>query len=130
VNAPPSQAPPAAPPPRRRAIDPATCEALARLKPRLEARYGARLRGLILFGSRARGDHRPDSDADLTVILEGLIERPFAIKSEVIDDAYDIFLDTGIDIEPWPLEERSLENTEAHRNAHVARAILRDGIAL
>jgi predicted nucleotidyltransferase len=25
----------------------------------------------ILYGSRARGDHRPDSDADVAVILKG-----------------------------------------------------------
>ena len=32
--------------------------------------YGPWLDRLILFGSRARGDHRPDSDVDLLVVLD------------------------------------------------------------
>jgi len=35
--------------------------------------YGARLKRLILFGSRARGDATPESDVDVLVVLEGPI---------------------------------------------------------
>ena len=31
--------------------------------------YGDRLKGLYLFGSRARGDHTAESDADVAVVL-------------------------------------------------------------
>lgn len=34
-------------------------------------RLGARLRRLVLFGSRARGDHHADSDIDVLAIVEG-----------------------------------------------------------
>ncbi len=32
--------------------------------------FGARLRGVWLYGSRARGDHRSDSDLDLLIVLD------------------------------------------------------------
>jgi predicted nucleotidyltransferase len=37
--------------------------------------YGPRLKGLILYGSRARGDAEPDSDVDVVVVLDGPIDR-------------------------------------------------------
>jgi predicted nucleotidyltransferase len=35
----------------------------------VRAHYGPRLVDVLMFGSRARGDHRPDSDADVAVVL-------------------------------------------------------------
>jgi predicted nucleotidyltransferase len=40
-----------------------------KVKAALERAYGDRLVAIYVFGSRARGDHRPDSDLDLAVIL-------------------------------------------------------------
>ena len=75
---------------------------MAPLHRRLRRRFGERLKSLILFGSRARGDHAGDSDADVAIVLAGPIGKPFAVKSTVIDDTYDLFLDSGILIQPWP----------------------------
>ncbi len=36
--------------------------------------------GAILYGSRARGDHRPDSDADVAVLLRGARVRRLPVK--------------------------------------------------
>ncbi len=47
---------------------------LARLKKELEALYGARLQRVLLYGSRARGDHQPDSDYDVLVVLQGPVD--------------------------------------------------------
>jgi predicted nucleotidyltransferase len=43
-------------------------EALARI-------YGDRLERVVLFGSRARGDARPESDYDVAVFLRDLADR-------------------------------------------------------
>src|SRR5947209_19938254 len=44
---------------------------LARIKSRLQAVYGDRLRGVVLYGSEARGESTPDSDVDILVLLAG-----------------------------------------------------------
>lgn len=40
------------------------------LKAELQREYGDRLDRIVLFGSRARGDHREDSDYDVAVFLK------------------------------------------------------------
>jgi uncharacterized protein len=98
------------------------------VKSRLAELYGSRLKGLILFGSRARGDFSEASDADLAIVLAPPIGRPFAVKCEVIDATYDPFLDSGIVIQPWPLCEEWLDAPEASPYPQVVHAILREGI--
>jgi uncharacterized protein len=49
---------------------------LRRAKAGLEAIYGSRLKGVVLYGSRARGDARPDSDYDLLALIEGFDPAP------------------------------------------------------
>ena len=43
---------------------------LAELRHYLEALYGERLVQIVLYGSQARGDARPDSDIDILIILK------------------------------------------------------------
>jgi predicted nucleotidyltransferase len=43
--------------------------ALLRLRAALDAAYGDRIDRVVLFGSRARSDARPDSDYDVAVFL-------------------------------------------------------------
>jgi predicted nucleotidyltransferase len=47
---------------------------LDELKERLSAAYGERLHAVVLFGSEARGDARPDSDIDVLAVLETLTD--------------------------------------------------------
>ena len=49
-------------------------ELLAEIKRRLTAAHGDRLRGIVLYGSQARGDARWDSDIDLLVLLEDPVD--------------------------------------------------------
>jgi len=52
---------------------------LQKIKERLRSLYGDRLKGVILYGSEARGDAAPDSDIDILVLLEG----PVAVWKEI-----------------------------------------------
>jgi len=51
-------------------LQPATDPVLSRFRTALDEIYGDRLERVVLFGSRARGDARPDSDYDVAVFLK------------------------------------------------------------
>jgi uncharacterized protein len=63
-------------------------ELLDELRVHYRAALGARLVGLATFGSRARGDARPDSDLDLLLIAEALpddlFERASAVRAPAL----------------------------------------------
>lgn len=111
-------------------LDEPTGALMAALHRRMRQRFGDRLRGLILFGSRARGDHSADSDADVAVVLAGPIGKILAIKSIIIDDTYDLFLDSGVLVQPWPLEESWLDDPALAPCPHIVTSVLREGIDL
>ena len=48
---------------------------LTRFRAALDAAYGDRLSRVVLFGSRARGDARPESDYDVAVFLTEMDDR-------------------------------------------------------
>jgi len=45
------------------------------VKARLGRIYGARLRGVYLYGSAARGELTPDSDIDIAIVLDDISDR-------------------------------------------------------
>jgi predicted nucleotidyltransferase len=48
---------------------------LVRFREAVTEIYGDRLERIVLFGSRARGDARPDSDYDIAVFLRDMDDR-------------------------------------------------------
>jgi uncharacterized protein len=79
---------------------------LRRFRAALDQVYGARIERVVLFGSRARGDARPDSDYDVAVFLKDL--AGFGAEMEKIAEIEtDILYDTGAVINALPLQAGS-----------------------
>lgn len=76
-------------------------ERLRALKPELRERFG--VRGLSIFGSRARDDARPDSDLDLLLEFEETA-RPTLFSlfylDEMIEEAIGLKVDTITSLNP------------------------------
>jgi hypothetical protein len=56
--------------------------------------------------------------------------RTFTIKSIIIDDSYDLFRDSGILVQPWPLEGSWLDDPARAPYPHIVTNVLREGIDL
>lgn len=85
-----------------------------------------RLRGIRLFGSRARRQGDEESDLDLLVLVEGLDERT---KIRIWDAAYQVFASTGILLSPLVLSPDQYEKMKGHERL-IAQEIEREGISL
>jgi predicted nucleotidyltransferase len=109
-----------------RTIDSATVEAVRRFLRMVEHEYP--LEGAVLFGSRARGNHRPDSDADVAVLLSGEHRRVLPTTLAMADLAYDVLLETGINISPLPVWIDEWEHPDRHPNPSLLRNIAREGV--
>jgi predicted nucleotidyltransferase len=74
---------------------------LTRFRAALAETYGDRLERAILYGSRARGDHRPDSDYDIAVFIKEPGE--FTVEcARLAEVTTDILFDTGAVISATP----------------------------
>jgi predicted nucleotidyltransferase len=74
---------------------------LKRFRAALDWVYGARIERMALFGSRARGDAREDSDYDVAVVLRDMADR-FAEMDRLADLGTDILNKTGEFIHTMP----------------------------
>jgi len=83
--------------------------------------------GAILFGSRARGDFREDSDADLAVLLRGQPLDFIDTALAMADIAYDVLLETGVHVQPLPIWESEWQHPERYANPRLLHNIDREG---
>lgn len=109
-------------------LDPDTQRAVRAFISRVATHYD--FAGAVLFGSRARGTNRPDSDADVAVLLHGRPGKFVTTKLEMADIAYEVLLETGIRIQPLPIWEDEWEHPERYSNPLLLRNIEREGIRL
>lgn len=111
-----------------RRIDHDTQQAVQRFLTLIAPRYATV--GAIVYGSRARGTHRPDSDADVAILLQGGHQRFITTKLAIADTAFDVLLETGINISPLPVWLDEWEHPENFSNPELLRNIAREGVRL
>ena len=74
---------------------------LIRFRKTLAEIYGDRIDRVVLFGSRARGDARPDSDYDVAVFLSDFRDR-WSEVDLLMPFVTDILYDAGVFIHAMP----------------------------
>jgi predicted nucleotidyltransferase len=93
-------------------------ELLIDIRERLQAAYGSRFRGAVLYGSEARGEAGPDSDIDILVLLEGPVDIG-ADNRAGIAATYPLILRSGRVIDVAPVDVRAYDKgiVAMYRNA-------------
>lgn len=93
-------------------------ELLLRIKGMLSPVYGERLKGVVLYGSRARRDSSEESDVDILVLLDGPINLWEEIK-KTVDALYPLQLEVIRPIHAMPVNASAYERGEIalYRNA-------------
>ncbi|MFZ5447657.1 MAG: nucleotidyltransferase domain-containing protein [Thermodesulfobacteriota bacterium] len=99
--------------------------ALMELKQSLAEVYGARLSGIHLFGSYACGDFQPDSDVDILIAPEGMV-NPGKEINRVSERVSDICLEYDVLIAIFPVTEDWLQV----RKSPLFENVRREGVPL
>ena len=81
----------------------------------------------FLYGSRARGDFRPDSDIDILILLPDTYEgKEFVLRqSEISAELYLLSLNNDIDISPVITVEKIFKQRETPFTLNIKREGIR-----
>lgn len=97
---------------------------LTRFRAAVDEMYGRRVERVVLYGSRARGDARPDSDYDIAVFLRDMPDRPRDMN-QLADIGTDILYEAGKVVHAMPYPAGSYSDLTP-----LMGQIRRDGIEL
>jgi predicted nucleotidyltransferase len=101
-------------------------EALREFSVRIRAALGPNLRELRLFGSKARGESRPDSDLDVLVVVA---DDRVQAEDLAIDVAFDINVASDLYISPRVVTAGSLTDP-VWRTTLFVQTVTHEGVAL
>jgi len=107
-------------------LEPVVEQAVRQFTSMISDRYA--VKQIIVYGSRARGDHRPDSDVDVAVILYGEKQRCLPVQRDMSKSAFDVLLETGILISPLPIWLEEWERPSEYSNPLLLMNIDKDGV--
>lgn len=110
--------------PARRRIPPLDDPILVAVRERLRAIYGGRIKRMVLYGSRARGDHKSNSDYDIAVFLRNY-NGSWDEISRMADVGYDLMMERkkDVSVKPFRLVDWRIDTL-------FMRHLRRDGIEL
>ena len=101
-----------------------TTELLHDIKSRLSVIHGSRLRGVVLYGSEARGEAGADSDIDVLVLLDDPVEIGRDLERN-IEALYPLAVQLGRRISAKPVSAREYQTLDCP----LYRSARADGIA-
>jgi predicted nucleotidyltransferase len=104
-----------------RCVNPVVVSAVERLRAVLQARFGARLRDVVLYGSHARGTAHEESDVDVFVVVDDLTSEESGAIARM---AY--FVDAEAGHEWAGLEPLAMSTAHAEDLRQRERLLLRD----
>lgn len=98
---------------------------LQRFAAQARTTLGDHLVSIVLFGSRARGDARPDSDIDVLLVVRNL-EKISCLLERLDDIVFDLLLEYGLLLAIVPVEESEY----ARQECMLHRFVQREGIRI
>ena len=105
---------------------PSVTEAVRTFATRVRTTFGERVRDVIVFGSHARGDAKPESDVDVAIVVDDLSGAEGRAIAHV---AGDILTELDVLISAFTVSTARMLELAA-RERLIAREIARDGIHL
>jgi len=101
-------------------------KALDEFKDNLNNIFKNRIKTMLLYGSKARGDYNRTSDIDVFILIE---EGGYEVRDQIADMSYDIFLKYEVLISPRVININEYEVLNRWQTAFI-KNLQRDGIKI